>query len=237
MNKAELTIQDIIHALFSHIIIILLVGALFGAGAWFYTSKYVPKMYKTSITFYAVSNTHQDTQGTITANEQSSNRQLASTYSYILKSNRVMKDASRRLKEKGVNIGYGSLKAMTTVATTNTEIFTATFVSSDQKNIKLIADTIAEAAIDGISEIVSNGEAKVLDSAEQPSAPYEPNPRAQAITFALVGLLLAGAIVVIRARTDTTVWSEEDLVKQYNIPVLGSIPQLAALEKSGSAKE
>ena len=52
-----------------------------------------------------------------------------------------------------------------------------------------------------------------------------------------MGLLLAGAIVVIRALTDTTVWSEEDLVKQYNIPVLGSIPQLAALEKSGSAKE
>lgn len=237
MNKAELTIQDIFHALLSHILIILLVGALFGAGAWFYTSRYVPKMYRTTITFYAVSNTHQSTQGTIAANEQSSNRQLASTYSYILKSNRVMKEASRRLKEKGVNIGYSSLKAMTTVATTNTEIFTATFASSDQKNIKLIADTIAEATLDGISEIVSNGEAKILDSAEQPYTPYAPDVRSQTVTFALVGLLLASAIVVIRALTDTTIWSEEDLVKQYNIPVLGSIPQLAALDKTGGIKE
>ena len=125
---------------------------------------------------------------------------------------------------------------MTTVATTNTEIFTATFSSSDQKNLQEIANTIAEAGAVKIQEIVG-GEAKILDAAEAPGAPYSPNVKANTITGVAIGVLIAAAIVIIRALTDTTIWSEEDLSKQYNIPVLGSIPQLAALERQNLTKE
>ena len=58
-----------------------------------------------------------------------------------------------------------------------------------------------------------------------------------AVYGALVGLLVAIAIIVVRALVDTTIWSEEDLSKQYNIPVLGVVPQLAALEKTNLTKE
>ena len=232
MNKAELTVQDIIRSLFSHLLIIILAGILFGVGAWFYTSRYVPKMYRASITFYAVSNTQKTSQDSITSSEQTASRQLASTYSYIVKSNLVMKAASEELQKKGINYSFNALKGMTTVATTNTEIFTATISTSDRKNIKTIADTIADAVVLGISDIVASGEAKILDYAEEPTGPYEPNVRSRTISFALIGVLLASAIVIIHDVTDTTVWSEEDLAKRYNIPVLGSVPQIAAVEKS-----
>jgi capsular polysaccharide biosynthesis protein len=53
----------------------------------------------------------------------------------------------------------------------------------------------------------------------------------------VVTLLLAAVIVVIRMLTDTTIWNEEDLTKQYNVPVLGAIPQLTSLDKQSGGKE
>ena len=85
--------MDLLHTLLSHIVIILLVGALAGAAAWAYTTYKIPKMYRTTVTFYAMSKVNQDET---TPNVSSISRQLASTYSYVLRSNLVMKDAAAR---------------------------------------------------------------------------------------------------------------------------------------------
>ena len=239
MNKSQLSIMDIVHTLLSHLVVILLAGALVGAAAWAYTTYKVPKMYRTSVTFYALSSISQEEGATSNITQ---NRQLASTFSYVLRSNLVMKDAAARLEELGIktpsggSYGYAALKAMTSVSTTNTEIFTATFSSSDRDNLQTIANTIAESGAAKIQEIVG-GEAKILDAAEAPGSPYSPDVRGNTITGVAIGLLIAAAIVVIRALTDTTIWNEEDLSKQYNIPVLGSVPQLVAQEKQPAGKE
>ena len=240
MNKAQLTLMDILHTLLSHILVILLAGAVAGAGAWAYTTYKIPKMYRTSVTFYAQSRVNQDQD--VASSDITKSRQLASTYSYVMRSNLVMKEAAARLQEMGIRApggglyGYGSLKGMTIVTTTNTEIFTATFSSSDRENLQVIANTIAESGVEKVREIVG-GEARILDSAEAPGSAYSPDVRGNTITGVLVGLLIAAAIVIIRALTDTTIWSEEDISKQYNIPILGSVPQLAALEKQNTVKE
>ena len=236
-----MTIMDIVHTLLSHILVILLAGAVVGAAAWAYTTYKIPKMYKVTVTFYALSKVTQDNDDTATS-DIAKNRQLASTYSYVLRSNLVMKDAADRLEELGVTMpngskyNYGTLKGMTAVSTTNTEIFTATFSSSDKENLQTIANTIAEAGAAKIQEIVG-GEAKVLDPAEPPGGPYSPDVKGKTITGVAVGLLIAAAIFIIRALTDTTIWSEEDLSKQYNIPVLGSVPQIMTTEKQTTGKE
>lgn len=241
MNKSQLTIMDLVHVLLSHLLVILLAGAVVGAAAWAYTTYKIPKMYRTTVTFYAVSKT-AEVGDDVSSSVLATNRQLASTYSYVLHSNKVMKLAAEKLKELGVKTprggyyGYGSLKGMTSVATTNTELFTASFSSSDRENLQIIANTIAEAGAEMIQEVVG-GEAKILDAAEVPGAPYSPNVRSNTVTGALIGLLLAAAVFVIRALVDTTIWSEEDLTKQYNIPVLGVVPQLAALDKANTTKE
>ena len=236
-----MTIMDIVHTLLSHILVILLVGAIAGAAAWAYTTYKIPKMYKVTVTFYARSKVNEEPSD-VTSSNLTTDRQLASTYSYVLRSNSVMKEAESRLDAKNIRTPTGSrytynvLKSMTSVSTTNTEIFTATFTSSDKENLKLIADTIAESGAAKIQEIIG-GEAKILDEAEKPGAPYSPDVKANTITGVAIGLLIASAIFVIRALTDTTIWSEEDLSKQYSIPVLGSVPQLFSTEKQTAVKE
>lgn len=241
MNRAQLTIQDILHTLLSHLLVILLAGALVGAAAWAYTTYRIPKMYRTTVTLYAMSNVDRDTSQ-VTSGDLASDKALASTYSYVIRSNVVMKEAAKRLQEAGVktpgggDYSYATLKGMTSISTTNTQIFTATFSSTDRENLQVLANTIAEAGVEKIKDIVG-GEAKILDPAEPVGGAYYPNVRSNTVTGALIGILIAAAIVIIRALTDTTIWTEEDVSKQYNIPVLGSVPQLAALDKQNAAKE
>ena len=99
MNKAEFSIQDIVRALISHLAIILATAVAFGAISWIYTARYIPKMYRTSVTFYAVSNVQQGNNG-VNSGEISTSRLLASTYSFIFRTNSVMKAAEERLKDR-----------------------------------------------------------------------------------------------------------------------------------------
>ena len=117
MNKAEFTIQDIVRTIISHIWIILATAIVFGAVSWVYTAERIPKMYKTSVTFYAIGNVQQGSDG-ITSGEIGTSRLLDSTYSFIFKTNTVMKLASEKLKEMGYPISYQSIKSMTAVSTT-----------------------------------------------------------------------------------------------------------------------
>ena len=166
MNKAEFSIQDIVRALISHLAIILATAVAFGAISWVYTARYIPKMYRTSVTFYAVSNVQQGNNG-VNSGEISTSRLLASTYSFIFRTNSVMKAAEERLKEMGYPISYQTIKSMTSVSTTNTEIFTATFSSPDKAHLKMIADTVADVGVEWIKEIVGSGGAKIVDYAEE----------------------------------------------------------------------
>ena len=83
VNKSQLTIMDLVHVLLSHLLVILLAGAVVGAAAWAYTTYKIPKMYRTTVTFYAVSKT-AEVGDDVSSSVLATNRQLASTYSYVL---------------------------------------------------------------------------------------------------------------------------------------------------------
>ena len=235
LKKTDFSIQDILRVLLSNIVWILLSAAVVGFAAWAYTTYKIPKMYQTTVKFYAESIVDRADSSSITASELSSNKQLAINCAYIFQSNSVMKSASEELAEKyGLRISYGSLQRMTKMTTTNSAVFSATVSTSDRANIKIIANTIANSGIKRIEDIVDYGHVKVLDYAETPGGPYSPSVSSNTMIGVAIGLTLAAIFFIIRALTDTTVWNEEDLSKQYEIPVLGTIPMLASAEKQNA---
>ena len=220
--------------LLRNVVWILLSAALVGFLAWAYTTYRIPKMYRATVKIYAESSMHREEKDSITSGELNSNQQLAVNYAYIFRSNTVMKMAAEELQSKGVNYSFGALKAMTSMTTTKTSIFMANFSSSDQKNIKLIADTVTQKGVEYAKEVVKTGDAKIYEYAEAPGAPYYPDVKRNTVTGVLIGFLLASLFFVLRTLTNTTVWSEDDLTRQYDIPVLGTIPALANVEKQGA---
>ena len=236
MNKAELSLRDIFYTLLSHAFIIFIVTALFAGAAWLYTRR-LPRMYRVTVSFLARSNPNTD-RDSIVSGDQAASRQLANTASFVMRSNPVMKKVQEELANQGIQYNYRVLKSMTTVTTTTSEYFTATISTSDRKNIVAIADTIADVSVKEVKEIMQGrGDVVVLEHAETPGSPYSPSYRSNVLTGAAIGFLLSCFVVVLRALTDTTLWSEDDLSKQFGIPVLGTIPQLSGSERQSSQKE
>lgn len=234
MKNKDFTIQDIFHVLLSNIIWILIGTVAFGIAAWAYTTYRIPKIYRTTVTLFAESYPNRNSDEGITSSELSSNKQLAVNYAYIFRSNSVMKMASAELRKNGINYGYGALRGMTTVSTTNSSIFSATFTSTDQKNLRVIAETISAMGVKRIQEIVKTGAVTILDPPENAVAPISPDVSSNTMIGAVIGFVLTSILFIVKALTNTTVWNEEDLTKQYEIPVLGTIPLLAATERASA---
>ena len=228
MKKNEFSIQDILRVLLSNIVWLILAAVIVGSIAWAYTNYRIPKMYRTEVSFFADSITNRDVNGDITTNELTSNRQLAANCAYILQSNTVMKMASEALKQQGINYSYRHLRSMLTVSTTNTSVFKATVSSTDKKNLPLIATTIAEQGVIRMKQIVDNGNITIVDPAEPPDGQYYPHPVRNTALGAIIGFAIAAIFFLVRSLTDTTVWNEDDLSKQYDVPVLGTIPLIVS---------
>ena len=220
--------------LLRNLIWILLIAALIGFVAWAYTTYRIPKMYRTTVTLYAESTMHRDEKDSITSGELNSNQQLAVNYAYIFRSNTVMKMAAAELQAKGVKYSFGALKGMTSMTTTKTSIFTATFSSSDRSNLKLIADTVTQKGVEFAKQVVKTGDVQIVEEAETPGAPYYPDVKRNTVTGALIGFLIASLFFVLKTLTNTTVWSEDDLTRHYDIPVLGTVPALVNVEKQNA---
>ena len=236
MKKSELTVRDLIFALLTHAVFILVITVLCAGAAWLYTRQ-IPKQYRTSVTFIARGNPNVD-RDSISSGDQAASRELAKTSTYIIKTNPIMQKASEKLAEQGLNYSYNTLKGMVRIVTTSSEVFIMTVTTTDREHITLIASAIAEQATVEIKEIMrGQGDVLILEPPEEPTGHVSPSMRTNVLLGAAIGFLLACIIVIIRTMTDTTIWSEDDLSGQYEVPVLGTIPQLTTAERQNGQKE
>lgn len=231
MKKDEVTIKDIILSLRNHLAVILVVTVLLGAATYIYSSIFIPRQYTASVKLYAYSNLDRGSTTYISASEQEANRRLVDTYIVILKSNAILDEVSQRLEEDGLHYSASSIGGMISAASiNNTEVFNVSVKSRDPQAAQKIANAVADVAQTRISEILEAGGVSVVDHAKLPVSPSAPNVKGNTLIGLLIGLFLSCLYAIIRDLYDTTVWSEEDLLRNCNIPVLGTIPKLESHE-------
>lgn len=231
MRKDEVTIKDIFLSLRNHLAVILAVTVLFGAATYVYSYFFIPRQYTASVKLYAYSNLERGNASYISASEQEANRRLVDTYIVILKSNAILDEVSERLAEDGLNYSASTIGAMISAASINdTEVFSVSVRSRNPQAAQKIANTVADVAQTKISEILEAGGVSVVDHAKLPTSPSTPNVKGNTAIGLLIGLFLACIYAIIRDLYDTTIWSEEDVLKYCNIPVLGTVPKLESSE-------
>lgn len=184
----------------------------------------VPK-YTTSCTMYVYSNTDRvSTNSSIGSSELNASQQLVNTYIVVLESNYVLEDV---IKELNLNMTASQLKDMISCSQINeTEIFRVSVTSTDAAQAADIANTIAKIAPDAIVDTIKAGGVSVIDYAKVPSSPSSPNLIKNLAIGALVGFVISFALFFIKELFDTTIRTDKDLEREFNIPILGDIPRL-----------
>ena len=198
------------------------------------TGFFITPKYSTSCSMYVYSNTDRvSTDSSIGQNELAASQQLVKTYIVVLKSDTVLEKVIEKLE---LNTTTSTLKKMISCSQVDeTEIFSVSVTSTDAVLSANIANAIADVAPSEIVRTIKAGGVEIIDYAKVPDSPSSPNLKKNIVIGALMGFVLSFAAFFVYELFDSTITSEKDLEREFDVPLLGSIPRLIpATEKEHS---
>jgi capsular polysaccharide biosynthesis protein len=202
---------------------------LCGAIGYIATTLFVKPLYTATATMYVYSDVDRTNQS-ITSSEITASQQLLNTYLVVLKSDTVLDQVAKKL---GLNYSASTIRSMMTAGAINdTEAFEVTVTHHDPAMAQKIVNTIIDVAPDQIVRVVKAGGVEVIDYAKLPTSPSSPNKTKIAAISAVLGLFLSTGFVLLLIMLDTKIHDTDDLVEEFDYPVLGSIPTLDLKNKN-----
>ena len=207
---------------FIYIIIFTIVAAIFSG---LITHFCVKPRYSATTKMYVYSNTDRiSTDSTITSTELTASQDLVNTYIYILKSDTVLeaviKDLDLNISPSALRSGISAQQADKTVA------FEVTVTASGPKTAAKIANSIAKIAPKEIVRVVKAGGVEIIDYAKVPTKPSSPNLSLNITIAALAAMFISFVAFFLYELFDTTITSERDIIGEFDIPILGTVPNL-----------
>ena len=155
--------------------------------------------------------------------EVQGNIQLVNTYAEILKSPRILDKVSKDYNK------YSSeeLNKMVNVKTqANSQILNINVTDHNKKESEDIANKVANVFKDDMPHIMNVDNVSILSTANGTAEKVSPKTSLNLIIGLFVGLVLAIFIIALKEMLDKRIKSEEDVERELNVPVLGSIPKL-----------
>lgn len=196
-----------------------------------YTSEFTIPMYSASTTLVLASSedTEKNVNTTITATDITINSKLVSTYSELVKSKNILREVISNL---GIQIEEDLLrKHVEVTAVKNTELIEITVEDENPSTAAKIANEIARVFTEKVKEIYNINNVQIVDEAEVAGEPSNINYVKSAILFAGIGLAVAVMYAIVVNMFDTTVKTAEDIEKNFEVPVLASIPMIEKLNE------
>ena len=210
-------------------ITLLVAVATFAVTYFFITPMYTSTamMYVNNSSFSLGNTSFSISQGELTAAQG-----LVDTYIVILKSRTCLESI---IDQCSLEYDYEELYDMIeSEAVNSTEIFSIDVTSKSPHEAERIANTITQVLPERISSIVDGSDVRIVDYAVVPSERTSPSFTLNTVIGALVGFVLAAAIVILRYMLDDQIHEEDYLTQTYpNIPLLAVVPDMLASEGKG----
>lgn len=182
--------------------------------------------YSSSIKLYVNNSSFSlnNTNFSISASELTAAQSLVRTYGDILDSRSTLE---RVINKAEVDYTWEELSKKIECAPSNdTEIMRVTVTCEDPYEASKIANTIAEVLPVRISEIIDGASMEVVDSAVPNTKKVAPSITLFTALGLVLGMLLATLAVSVMAMMDDTIHDEEYILRTYNYPILGKVPNL-----------
>ncbi len=220
-------IEIVLERFVSIVVITILCGLIsFGVSRYFLTPKY-----ESYITMYVNNGHSSDSESgetkMLTSDLQAS-KQLVPIYVEMIKSDNVLEAVADEFNERtGESYSVAKLKGMVEATSLgNTEILKVTVRTTEAAVAREIANIVAEIAPQKIQNFIDRSDVKIIDYAKISTTPVSPNTRNNTIIGILLGLVLSISFILMKELFDVRVKNADDLVKRFNYPVLGTIPEI-----------
>jgi len=206
---------------------LIALAGLMAAVIGFSTASFLiaPK-YSSSVMLYVNNSSVSlgNTSFSIGTSEITAARNLVETYIVILKNRTTMDEI---IRNTGVDYSSPKLMSMIKASSVNeTEVLRVTVTTEDPVESAKIANEIAVVLPNRISEIIEGASMEVVDSAVVNRLKVSPTITNYTIIGFVIGIFLAGILVVIAAIMDDTIHDEEYVLQNYDYPILAKVPNL-----------
>lgn len=206
-----------------YIILITVIGAVISGCV---TNFFITPQYTAGIKLYAWSNgEHILTPGnSITQNELEASQMLINTYLEAIKSDTFIEKVADQVEG---NVSVNDIKKMLSCsAIEETNMFRVAVTSTNPKQAEEIANVIADVCPDELVRMLKVGGVEIIDYAKEPTKPSSPNTQKNVLIGAAAGFILSFAFFFLKDMFDTSINDENDLKKEFDIPIIGTIPKL-----------
>ena len=231
-NDKELFIdlRQIFTALLHRAWLIVIVGLVAGIAMFVYTSFFVAPKYSSSVMLYVNNKAISMDDITISASDLSASQSLIDTYIVILKNRTTMEEVAEK---SGLPYRYDQLMGMvSTQKVEGTEVFKVTVTTEDPYEAAHIANCISEVLPLRIEEIIDGSSMRIVDSAVVNTGKVSPNISSDTIKAFAIAVFLAAAAIVLLAIIDDTIRTEDQISRNYDLPILAIIPDFDEKNKS-----
>lgn len=234
MEKQEKNIReyysiDVIHilkSLWRRVWVIAICGLLAAAIGFSYSAFVLKPTYSSSIKLYVNNSSFSlgNANFSITSSELTAAQSLVKTYGEILSSRSTLE----RVAEKSeLDYTWKHIAGMIKFAPAGeTEIMKVTVTCKDPYEACRIANTIAEVLPVRISEIIDGASMEVVDSAIPELNKVAPSITNYTAIGLILGVVLSAGVLVVLALMDGTIHDEEYVLRTYEYPILGKVPNL-----------
>ena len=222
----EIDLLRLLGVLWQHVVIIALTVVIAGTMGYCYARYMVTPTYQARTLLY-VNNSSLSLGGTsvtFSMSEFNSAKSLVDIYTVILKTRATLNTVIQR---GDLPYTYEQLAGMVSAGSVNeTPIFAITVRSTDPEEAAHIANMIADVLPDKIMDVMDGGHVSVVDRAVVPTGRVAPSRSRYAMIGAAIGLVLSCGVVLLVDILDDIIRGEDYLLQRYEIPVLGTIPDL-----------
>ena len=182
----------------------------------------IKPVYETSTKLFIGKEEREDT--VYNTNDIQMYQKLLQTYAQAIKTRdlvgRAINNLSYDLEEQNV------VNSLTVTPVTDTQILQIKYQSKDPKEAKEVLKNVTDEFIVTAKDLVPNGNVRVIEEVELPENPVSPNKTMNIAIAFLLGLMVSVGLVFLLEYLDNTYKNKEQLEKELDIPVLGTIPDV-----------
>jgi capsular polysaccharide biosynthesis protein len=236
-NERQVDLWHFFRALYKRAWLIVLATVMFAVGTFVVSSTLITPVYRSGFITYVNNKLEISNNGNTTVSDLNASYALAYTYESIITSRSVITEAVALCKENGTyptgsHVNY----TVSTAVEEKAPIISVYVEAPDADFARDLATAIAQVAPKHVERVVEGSSMRIVDEPIRPNSPSAPNNLQNALAGAVLGFLLACLAVIALEFYLDKVQSTEDLERRYDIPALGTIPDMDQAKRSSGRK-
>ena len=220
MNEDIIRIEELIKILkkrWKMIVSITIISTIFSVFMSFYIIS--PK-YEASTKVFIGKENSKDAK--YSDNDVNMYQKLLKTYVEVISTNNLVEKA---IDKEGLDITSEEvLKGLTVAPRADTQILEIKYISEDRILAKDVVDSITDEFIESSTELIPNGDVKIIDKVKIPERPVSPNKKMNIAIAFLLGLMISVGLSFLLDAMNNTLKTKEELERILGLPVIGTIP-------------